>query len=162
MQVKNAMRPTSEVVHVDESLLDAAIRLRRGKLAAVAVVDGDEIVGLLTASAVAEKLASPDNDLGVAAVRDLMSAEIGFCHGSETIDAAGRVMAEGGHDHLLVVDGDGKLCGVLSAEKLPGGGKSRAAGHKRAQDHVVETTGRAKGDTLHHPNNYSVTPRLKD
>jgi nitrogen-specific signal transduction histidine kinase len=70
MQVKNAMRPTSEVVHVDESLLDAAIRLRRGKLAAVAVVDGDEIVGLLTASAVAEKLASPDNDLGVAAVRE--------------------------------------------------------------------------------------------
>jgi CBS domain-containing protein len=162
MQIKDIVKTTSEVVHVDENLLDAAIRLRRDRLPALAVVDGDEIVGILTAAAVEAKLAAPDNDLGVAAVRDLMSAEIGVCHGSETIDTARRVMAGQGHQHLLVVDSDGKLCGVLSAADVQGDSKVTPGRDSAAQDHTVATAGRAKGDTLHHPNNYSVTPKLKD
>lgn len=166
MQVKSIMQPTAEVVHVDENLLDAAIRLRRNSLPALAVVDGDEIVGILTAAAVEAKLTSPDNDLGVAAVRDLMSAEVGFCHASESLETARRVMTEEGQAHLLVTGHDGKLCGVLSAGRLAGSaeatGERTAKGETSDRPHVVATGGRAKGDKPHRPNNYSVEPKLKD
>lgn len=165
-KIKDLMQATREVIPVDEKLLDASIRLRRAGAPALAVVDGDEIVGILTAAAIAEKAASPDNDLTAAAARDLMSAEIGICRAHEEIDAARKVMAEEGHAQLLVVNCDGKLCGVLSAERLAGDAQEVAkrpeAKPDRHASHVVETGGRAKGDKPHHPKNYDVVPKLKD
>lgn len=162
MQVKDIMQTTREVVHVDENLLDASIRLRRGKLPALAVVDGDEVVGILTEATISEKAASLENDLAGSAARDLMSAKVGFCRGSEDVETARKVMAEEGHSHLLVTDLKGKLCGLLAQSDLPAGARPPAGVSPEAKAHVVETAGRAKGDKPHRPNNYSVTPKLKD
>lgn len=162
MRARDLMQRTSEVVHVDQSLLEALIRLRRYDLPAIAAVDGDEIVGLLSAEAIEKKAASPDNDFVRVAVRDLVSTEIAFCRADEDTETARTVMQEGGHDHLLVTDPAGKLCGILSRERLLGGSEARdngASGEERA--HVVESSGRAKGDSPHHPPNFAVGPRLK-
>lgn len=164
-QVKDIMQATREVVHVDENLLDASIRLRRGQLPALAVVDGDEIVGILTEAAIAAKAASPDNDLAGSAARDLMSAEVGFCRAGESLETARTVMAEEGHDHLLVTGRDGKLCGVLARARLAPleqASQQQSPGGRGYKSHVVRTPGRAKGDKPHRPNNYSVEPKLKD
>lgn len=157
MQAKELMQPTTEVVHLDQTLLDARNRLRSFALPALPVVDGDEIVGLLTAKAVERKAAAPDGDLANTAVRDHMSAEIAFCRPDEDIETARAIMQHGGHDRLLVIDGEGQLCGLLSAEDIgEGGTKSAAPGH------VVKTAGRAKGGRPHQPDTFSVKPIVKE
>jgi CBS domain-containing protein len=158
MLAKDVMLPTTEVVHLDQSLLDAGIRLRRFQLPALPVVDGDEIVGLLTAEALEEQAAAPDNDLAETAVRDRMSAEVAFCRNDESVAAARRLIEAGGHSHLLVIDGKGRLCGLIAAHDLD----AEAEGEAEAEDpHVVKTPGRATGSRLHQPPGFSVKPVIK-
>jgi CBS domain-containing protein len=156
MQVKDCMLATTEVVHLDQNLRDACDRLRRFHIPALPVVDGDEIVGLLSAEAVEEMTAAPDDDLGNIAVRDHMSAEIAFCRADEPIETARSIMQDDGHDRLLVLDGKGRLCGLLLAEDVGAGRKADTA-----TPHVVKTPGRAKGGKLHQPDSYSVRPIVK-
>jgi CBS domain-containing protein len=158
MLAKDVMLPTTEVVHLDQSLLEAGIRLRRYRLPALPVVDGDEIVGLLTAEALEKQAAAPDNDLAETAVRDHMSAEVAFCRTDESVAAARRLIEEGGHSHLLVTDGKGRLCGLIAAHDLG----AEAAGEAESEDpHVVKTPGRATGSRLHQPPGFSVKPVIK-
>src|SRR3546814_10798575 len=76
MLAKDCMLPTTEVVHLDQSLIDAANRLRLFSLPVLPVVDGDEIVGLLTFEAVEARQRLSPEDLAETAVRDHMSAEV--------------------------------------------------------------------------------------
>lgn len=157
MLVRDIMQPTSEVVHLDQSLLDAGIRLQQAKLAALPVVDGDEIVGLLTRRAIEDKVISLDNDLANTAVRDHMSAEIAFCHDDESVETARRLMDEGGHSRLLVIDRQGRLCGIIAA------GDAGPQEEKGMQDeaHKVKTAGRSTGSRPHQPPDFSVKPTIK-
>lgn len=159
MLARDLMQPLTEVVHLDQNLLDAGIRLRQEGVAALPVVDGDEIVGILTREAIYEKAASPDNDLANTAVRDHMTAEIAFCQADESADTARHLMQEGGHTQLLVVDRKGQLCGIISARE----GEGIAEGDEESDDdHVVKTTGRAKGSRPHQPPDFAVKPTLKE
>lgn len=157
MLARDIMQPTTEVVHLDQSLLDAGIRLQQARLAALPVVDGDEIVGLLTRQAIEDKVVSLDNDLANTAVRDHMSAEIAFCQDDESAETARRLMDEGGHSRLLVVDRQGRLCGIIAAGD---------AGHQEEEtatddEHVVKTAGRGTGSRPHQPPGFSVRPVIK-
>lgn len=159
MQVKEVMQPTSEVVHLDQSLLDAGIRMRRYSLSALAVVDGDEIVGLVTSDDIEASASQEDNDLSHKAVRDHMSAEIAFCRPTESIETARTIMRERGVTRLLVLDDHRRFCGLVTAEAMERGSEEPEAS---ASDHVVTTPGRRSGGALHQPDNYSLKPRLKD
>lgn len=156
MQARDLMLATTEVVHVDQSLHEADLRLQRFDLPALPVVDGDEIVGLVTAETVEAMAATSEKDLGEIAVRDHMTAEIAFCHPGESIETARSVMQEDGHHYLLVVDGKRRLCGLLSAENVGPGGTAGTT-----SPHVVKTAGRATGGTPHQPDSFSVKPVVK-
>ncbi|WP_340119897.1 CBS domain-containing protein [Pelagibius sp. 7325] len=159
MQVKEFMQPTSEVVHLDQNLLDAGIRMRQYRLSALAVVDGDEIVGLLTPDDIEATASQKDNDLSRKAVRDHMSAEIAFCRPTENIETARTIMRERGFTRLLVLDDHRRLCGLVTAEDLKRVGEEPEAS---ASEHVVTTPGRRGGSELHQPDSYSLRPRLKE
>jgi len=162
MQVKDLMQPTTEVVHVDQSLLEAGIRLRRFRLPALAVVDGDEIVGLLTARTVEDETTARDDKLAEAVVRDHMSTEVAFCYGDETAEVAHEVIQEGGYSSLLVTDHAGRLCGIITLERLTD--RVRPQGDQRTaapERHRVETPGRARRGKLHRPESYSAKPIIK-
>src|SRR3546814_235835 len=115
MLAKDCMLPTTEVVHLDQSLIDTANRLRLFSLPVLPVVDGDEIVGLLTFEAVEARQRLSPEDLAETAVRDHMSAEVAFCRTDESMETVRAIMREGAHHHLLVLDDRGRLCGLLSA-----------------------------------------------
>ena len=157
MLARDIMQPTTEVVHLDQTLLDAGIRLQQARLAALPVVDGDEIVGLLTRQAIEDKVVSLDNDLANTAVRDHMSAEIAFCQDDESAETARRLMDEGGHSRLLVVDRQGRLCGIIAAGDAGPQEEEGAAD----DEHVVKTGGRGSGSRPHQPPGFSVKPVIK-
>src|SRR3546814_7883298 len=95
MLAKDCMLPTTEVVHLDQSLIDAANRLRLFSLPVLPVVDGDEIVGLLTFEAVEARQRLSPEDLAETAVRDHMSAEVAFCRTDESMETVRAIMREG-------------------------------------------------------------------
>ncbi|MEQ9607888.1 MAG: CBS domain-containing protein [Kiloniellaceae bacterium] len=159
MQVKEFMQPTSEVVHLDQSLLDAGIRMRQHRLSALAVVDGDEIVGLLTSDDIEANASQKDNDLSRKAVRDHMSAEIAFCRPAESVETARTIMQERGFTRLLVLDDQGRFCGLVTAKDIECVGEEPRAS---TSDHVVTTHGRRGGSEMHQPDDYSLRPRLKE
>jgi len=65
-------------------------------------------------------------------VRDLMSAEVVTLGRDETLDIADRIMSLGRIRHMPVVDGDGRLCGVVSQRDLFRGALATALGLPRA------------------------------
>src|SRR3546814_7078150 len=89
---------------LDQSLIDAANRLRLFSLPVLPVVDGDEIVGLLTFEAVEARQRLSPEDLAETAVRDHMSAEVAFCRTDESMATVRAMMREGAHHHLLVLE----------------------------------------------------------
>src|SRR3546814_5150212 len=91
---KDCMLPTTEVVHLDQSLIDAANRLRLFSLPVLPVVDGDEIVGLLTIEAVEARQRLSPEDLAETAVRDHMSAEVAFCRTDESMETVRAIRSE--------------------------------------------------------------------
>ena len=158
MLAKDLMLPTTEVVHLDQSLKDAADRLRRFGLPLLPVVDGDEIVGVVTGEAL-EEMAAAEVDLAHTAVRDHMSAEVSFCRPDESVQTARAIMEKGGHRRLLVVDDKGRLCGLLASTDAEARGNDKSVG--AAAGRTVKTPGRATGGPLHRPPNFSTKPVIK-
>jgi CBS domain-containing protein len=61
-------------------------------------------------------------------VRDLMSTEVVTLDRDETLDIADRIMSLGRIRHMPVLDGDGRLCGVVSQRDLFRGALATALG----------------------------------
>ncbi|HTE53730.1 MAG TPA: CBS domain-containing protein [Kofleriaceae bacterium] len=61
-----------------------------------------------------------------------MSAEVVTLGRDETLDIADRIMSLGRIRHMPVVDGDGRLCGVVSQRDLFRGALATALGLPRA------------------------------
>ncbi len=101
----------------DTTVAEAALEMNRKDLGSIAVVEGLELLGLVTERdirrAVAEGL-----DLGATSVTDIMSGEPDtFDPDLDVWDAASWI-SESGYRHLPVVGDDGSLLGVVSTSDL--------------------------------------------
>ena len=106
----------------DETIADAARRMRDHHVGTVVVVDperGERPIGILTdrdivVSAVAQ---SPDR-LDVLLVGDVMTSDIVTTRQSETLHSALAAMHTRGVRRLPVVDGDGRLEGLVAFDDI--------------------------------------------
>ncbi len=120
-------RPVGEIVHADQEIDEAALRLSMQELPFLPVADGDEIVGVLTYADLARGRRARTLELAQITARVLMSGGLAFCYRDDGVTTAHALMDANGRDHLLVVDSDGGLVGMVSREDLPPA-RARAAG----------------------------------
>ena len=166
MLVMDIMRPLDEIVHVDHNLHEAFVRMKILQLPFLPVVDGDEIVGILTARDIYGQRPSPRIELKRAKVRDHLSKEIAFCYETDDLYAVKEVIDRSGYHRLLVVDCHEQLVGSITLEQITaalrehGPTRSSFFGSKTRQ-RLIEARGRAKGDTPGKPPSYAVRPRIK-
>lgn len=155
-RVAQVMRQSDEVVHLDHTLDEAAGRMRRHALTLLPVVDGDELVGVLSADSIANaKLGSSELPLTVS---DRMARDFAFCYDHDDVSTAKALMEEGELDNLIVVDIEGQPVGVVSAGDVAGMVADKAAlGRLRR----TGSAGRAKGNPPGAPGNYEMKPKLK-
>jgi len=116
MRVKELMQPEVWDTFPEESLADAAARMRDHGVGSLPVIDGDDLVGILTERDVLRAVAEnrPPNMTPVSA---LMSAlPVVTSPGTDTT-AAARLMVEHDIRHLPVV-ADRKVVGMISARDL--------------------------------------------
>ena len=162
--VRDRMRRLEEAVHMDQDLEEAAVRMRKAQVPFLPVVDGDEIVGILSARDLDAAPQQTERGSEPARARDHLSGDVAYCFEDDDLETAKSVMDESGHHRLLVVDREGILVGLITLEAIagdvPAGGAPPHAGPKAGRRHV-DTRGRAKGETHGRLVSYGVKPRIK-
>ncbi|MFP4073720.1 MAG: CBS domain-containing protein [Actinomycetota bacterium] len=100
----------------DTTLLEAATAMEGSDLGSLAVVEGMELLGLVTERDIRRAVAAgTDLDTAVSAV---MSDEPDTFDPDLDVWDAATWIAESGYRHLPVVDDDGSLLGVVSVRDL--------------------------------------------
>ncbi|HZE26992.1 MAG TPA: CBS domain-containing protein [Terriglobales bacterium] len=111
--------PEAAAVPVEASVADAIRKMLHYHVGAVGVVDREgRVAGIFTERDVLRKLALSKLDPERTPVRDLMTTPVEM---ATQVTGAGEAMAtmvERHFRHLPVVDGDGKLLGILSIRNL--------------------------------------------
>jgi CBS domain-containing protein len=100
----------------DTTILDAAVAMQDSDLGSLAVVEGRDLVGLITERDIRRSVAERVD--ASSAVSSIMSSDPDtFDPDLDVWDAAAWI-AESGYRHLPVVDDDGVLLGVVSVRDL--------------------------------------------
>jgi CBS domain-containing protein len=116
MRVSERCRRVLLVTVPEETLVTAAMRMRRYDVSALPVYRGRRLVGIVTERDIVSAVAD-GTDPANAWVADYMTDRPTTADPNEDVRAAARRMAELGVRHLPVVDG-GHLVGVLSMRDL--------------------------------------------
>jgi CBS domain-containing protein len=116
MRVSELMQPEVWLTFPEESLADAAIRMRDHGVGSLAVLDGDELAGILTERDLLRAMADGAAP-HVTRVGTYMSAPAVVASPEADIAAALHLMVEHDVRHLPVVTA-GQLKGMVSARDL--------------------------------------------
>lgn len=116
MQVGKLMQPQVWQTFPEESLADAAARMRDHGVGSLAVMDGDDLVGILTERDLLWAMADGAAP-NVTRVSTYMSAPVAVTSPDADVASAVRLMIELDVRHLPVV-AEGQLTGMISARDL--------------------------------------------
>jgi CBS domain-containing protein len=114
MQVFEAMTPEVTTVKPDTPLIEAARLMRENGIGPLPVCDGDRLLGILTDRDIAIRATAEGLDPQSTAVRQVMTSEVVTCFEGDDIRKAAEIMQRAQVRRLLVVDGDGRLAGIVS------------------------------------------------
>ena len=172
--VELIMTPELRLTHVDHSLAEAAKRMKAADVGALFVVDGDELVGVVTDRDLVVRGLAPPEAGRPETVGNVLTRHVAYCRTGTPITAAAALMAQQRIRRLAVVDEACQLVGVVSLADLArreAGARPAAVAilrsisvpTERAKTAAPEdpTGGRARGSppgTLHV---YAERPRLR-
>ena len=101
-----------------ETVLRAAQVMNEHRIGALVVLEGDQIAGMFTERDVLRRVVGEERAPAATRVEEVMTAEVACCTPGTSIDEARTVMKERRIRHLPVVDGDGRLRGLVSIGDL--------------------------------------------
>ena len=117
-RVRRFARPVREIIHADQEMDEAALRLSLQEHPVLPVADGDEIVGVLARSELARAAQEQNRDVRITA-RVMMTTNLAFCYLDDDVTTARALMDRHGCNHLMVVDRSRALVGTLERDDLP-------------------------------------------
>lgn len=156
------MTRLTEVVHVDLDMDEAKARMEKLKIPLLPVVDGEEVIGVLTDSDIASSQ-NITRDRRRDRVGNHVSTEISFCFENDPVETAIRVMEESGHPRLLVINEKDKLVGVVTRGSI-GEWAHHSVPNANAEELTERTAqgpGRDTGGESGGPRSYSVKPVIR-
>jgi CBS domain-containing protein len=116
MRLGDLVGNTPYVCGPDTTLLEAAVAMEESDLGSIAVVEGMNLLGLITERDIRRAVAN-DTDLGTAVSAVMSDDPDTFDPDLDVWDAASWIV-ESGYRHLPVVSDDGGLTGVVSIRDL--------------------------------------------
>jgi CBS domain-containing protein len=117
MKVSDVMTEAAVTDRADETIAQAARRMWKQQTGSILLVDGEQLLGILTERDILKAVAE-GTDLD-APVAEVMSKDLVTVDPSTSLRDAARIMADRWIRHLPVVDG-GRLVGVVSQRDLAG------------------------------------------
>ena len=101
----------------EQSVAEAVDLMRREQVGCVLVCSQERIVGIFTERDLMRRVLAPGKPLTLP-ISEFMTPDPVCVDPKEPIGAAVRLMEEGGHRHLPVVDDAGRAVGVLSVRRI--------------------------------------------
>ncbi len=135
-KIKDIMSRDVEVVHPDDSLQDAAKKMRHQDVGFLPVCDGQRLVGALTDRDIAVGAVAEGKDPKKMKVKDVASRDVNWCFADQDVDDAAKLMKDKEIRRVMVIEREGKqLVGVVSVGDLATKSSSKDSGS------VMEKTG---------------------
>ena len=102
----------------EATALDAALLMNEHKIGSLVVLDGGQLIGIITERDILQRVVAQRRDPAALAVRDVMTAELVCARTDTEVDEARGVMKNRRIRHLPVVDADRTLLGLVSIGDL--------------------------------------------
>jgi CBS domain-containing protein len=118
VRVSEIMTGAAVLDSSDDTLAEAARKMWKQQTGSLLVVDGDDLVGIITERDVLKAVAT-GTSLSETRISEIMSKDVITVPPGASLREAAKIMADKWIRHLPVVD-NGKLVGVLSQRDLAG------------------------------------------
>lgn len=103
---------------LDESVLEAACRMRDNKVGCVVVTQDQRPVGIVTDRDLVLRVVAERLDPATTAMSSVVTFDTATIRRSEGIETAARTMRAHGVRRLPIVDEDGRIAGIVTADDL--------------------------------------------
>jgi CBS domain-containing protein len=128
MKVLDVMTRAVQVASPTETVADVARRMSEIDTGVMPIAQGDQIIGVITDRDIVIRVVGENRDSEIP-VSDVMTAPVETCRDTDSLKDATKKMADLQMRRLVVVDGAGKLCGILSLGDVAREHSARAVGH---------------------------------
>ncbi len=118
MNVSDVMTRAVDYIAADESVREAAWRMKNLAIRALAVVSDSEAVGLVTDRDIALRLGSKGLDPDATRVETVMTWGVVVCKEEDDLEIAARMMKRRHIRQLVVINRKGQLSGIVSVGAL--------------------------------------------
>jgi CBS domain-containing protein len=127
-------------VPAELTVAEAARRMRRERVGAALVTEGERLVGIFTERDALFRVIAEDRDPAKVRVVEAMTRDPVTVHPDRPFGHALHLMFEGGFRHVPVIE-DGRLLGVVSARDALGPELAEFASDLDARDRIGEILG---------------------
>jgi CBS domain-containing protein len=118
MKIREVMTRDVEVIHPNDTLRDAAEKMRGLNVGPLPVCDGQRVLGMLTDRDIVVRAIADGKDPSSTKVSEAMSSGIQFCFEDDDVDIVLDRMKEQQIRRFIVVDQDKKLVGIVAIGDL--------------------------------------------
>lgn len=134
MKIKEMMTSNVEVIQTNSTVQEAAAKMRGLNVGAIPVVDGKEVVGMITDRDIIIRSIAAGQDPNNTPVKDVMTARFVYCFEEQDVDEAAKLMSENQIRRLPVVDKQNQLVGIISLGDFSVGAKDNKDPGKVLED----------------------------
>jgi len=143
MKVSEAMSRNVECVRPDDTLQQAARKMRDLDVGPLPVCDNDRLAGMITDRDITVRAVAEGWDPTQKRVRDVMSEGVVYCFDDQDIEEAAQIMRERQLRRLVVLNRDKRMVGLVALGDLATKpGAEGAAG--KALEEISEPAGAAR------------------
>ena len=139
MRISDVMTREVESIGPDDTLQEAAQRMKDFGVGPLPVCENHSVVGMVTDRDITLRAVASGLDPATTAVRDVMSDEIVCCFEDQEAEVAARLMQSKQIRRVLVLDRDKKLVGIVTLADLA----ADALDNQRAGEILQEVSGAA-------------------
>ena len=118
MELKDFISYHVEAVTPDDSLKEAAAKMRDLDVGSMPVCDGSRVIGMITDRDITIRATSEGDDPSDTTVGAVMTPDVVYCMENDTAEEAARLMQEHQIRRLLVLNQDRELVGIVSLGEL--------------------------------------------
>jgi CBS domain-containing protein len=118
MQVREVMTRGVECARPDDTLQDAARKMRNLDVGPLPVCENDRLTGMVTDRDITIRAVAEGKDPRDARVRDVMSEGVEYCFEDDAVEEAARHMKDHQIRRLVVLNRDKRMVGIVSLGDL--------------------------------------------